>query len=177
MKTGRDSDHFSNISLTECQEAFRKALENKIGHALSGADIRTWSVLIDPPFRINFCENPALKWPLFLRQSILKWLAQTYRTLQIPPPPPLWGGVYGDSCFHLCIPKHNTSNASSVLTSSCNKKTMGGFLPLSSGCFHTLWPHNCVQTPYKWFLHNRSPLRSLSNSFWGGSGYSKIIKR
>ncbi len=105
VKTGRDSDHFSNISLTECQEAFRKALENKIGHALSGADIRTWSVGIDPPFRINFCENPALKWPSFLRQSILKWLAQTYRTLQIPPPPPPMGRGLWRLLFSFVHPK------------------------------------------------------------------------
>ncbi len=26
---------------------------------------------------------------------------------------------------------------------------MGGLLPLKAGCFHTLRPHNCVQTPFK----------------------------
>ncbi len=35
---------------------------------------------------------------------------------------------------------------------------MGGFLPLHAGCFHTL-PYNCVQTPYKSYLHYGSPLQ------------------
>ncbi len=40
-------------------------------------------------------------------------------------------------------------------------KWVGGVLPLQAGCFHTLRPHNCVQTVQsQWFLHNRCPLMS-----------------
>ncbi len=120
MKTGRDSDRFSNISLTECQEALSE---------------RLWKTKSD-----TLCQE------LTFAHEALVLIPLSGSTFVIDKS---WGGVYGDSCFHLCIPKLNTSNVSSVLTSSYSKKTMGGFLPLSSGCFHTLWPHNYVQTPYK----------------------------
>ncbi len=76
VKIGRDDGSFSNISLTECQEALsERQFENKIWSAYFGSEVREQSVGIDPSFRIRLCENPALKWPSFVWQSSVKWLA------------------------------------------------------------------------------------------------------
>ncbi len=75
----------ATLALQSAKKLFQKGnLVNKIWHViltLSGADIHAQSIGIDPSFRIKLCENPALNWPWFMRQSGVKWLAQTYRGL------------------------------------------------------------------------------------------------
>ncbi len=63
VKTGRDNGSFSNIRLQSAKKLFQKGnLENKIWHALSGAEIHAWS--IDPSFRINFCKKSIIEMTL-----------------------------------------------------------------------------------------------------------------
>ncbi len=65
----------ATLPLQSAKKLFQKGnLKTKYeALTLSGSDVCTQSVCIDPSFRIILYENPALKWPSFVRQSGVKW--------------------------------------------------------------------------------------------------------
>ncbi len=69
VKTGRGNGSFSSIRLTECQEALSERQFGKQNMTCFVWSWRSCTKCFDPSFRINFCENPALKW-LGLDQNI-----------------------------------------------------------------------------------------------------------
>ncbi len=61
-ETGRGNGSFSSIRLTECQEALSERQFGKQNMTCFVWSWRSRTKCFDPSFRINFCENPALKW-------------------------------------------------------------------------------------------------------------------
>ncbi len=73
----------ATLALQSAKELLQKGnLKTKYDAlTLSGADVCARNLGIDSSFRIRLWENPALNWPSFVRQSGVKWLAQSYVTL------------------------------------------------------------------------------------------------
>ncbi len=158
VKTDRNNGSFSIISLTECQEALEKLFLFFLGHFLRQWNLSLWRLLcslvhsktqhLKSFFGADIVYLQQLQQVIskkaevdcsFSLRAVFMLTGQRHK----------WAGL-----FPLCDVNRGRIWNSSFWETVYDffyiiNQWLGVFLPLQARCFHTLRPHNCVQTPYK----------------------------